>query len=54
MSPTLKHNISMGYINKPHHVSGTELMVSVRGKSRSNPGPKTLDPKPYTMLGRNL
>lgn len=33
MSPTLKHNISMGYINKPHHVSGTELMVSVRGKS---------------------
>jgi len=33
MSPTLKHNISQGYVNKPHNKAGTELVVEVRGKS---------------------
>ena len=28
-----KHNISMGYIDKPHNKAGTEVMVKVRGKS---------------------
>mmetsp|Transcript_14792 Transcript_14792/g.29218 ORF Transcript_14792/g.29218 Transcript_14792/m.29218 type:complete len:414 (-) Transcript_14792:128-1369(-) len=32
-SPTLKHNISQGYVNKPHNKAGTELFVEVRGKS---------------------
>jgi aminomethyltransferase len=33
VSPILKHNISMGYIDKPHNKAGTEVMVKVRGKS---------------------
>lgn len=33
LSPILKSNISMGYVNKPHNKAGTELMVTVRGKS---------------------
>jgi len=33
MSPTLKHNVSQGYVNKPHNKAGTELVVEVRGKS---------------------
>ena len=33
VSPMAKHNISMGYIDKPHNKAGTEVMVKVRGKS---------------------
>jgi len=32
MSPCLKKNVSMGYINKPFNKQGTELQVVVRGK----------------------
>lgn len=32
MSPCLRKNISMGYIDKPHNKTGTELQVVVRGK----------------------
>eukprot|EP00438_Fugacium_kawagutii_P025814 Skav200492 [mRNA] locus=scaffold450:251841:252566:+ [translate_table: standard] len=32
MSPCLKKNISIGYINKPHNKQGTDLQVVVRGK----------------------
>lgn len=32
MSPCLKKNISMGYINKPHNKRDTKLQVVVRGK----------------------
>jgi len=34
VSPILKHNISMGYIKRPHNKSGNEVMVKVRGKSK--------------------
>ena len=33
VSPILKQNISMGYINKPFNKEGTEVKVKVRGKS---------------------
>jgi len=32
MSPCLRKNISMGFINKPYNKQGTELQVVVRGK----------------------
>mmetsp|Transcript_47623 Transcript_47623/g.76770 ORF Transcript_47623/g.76770 Transcript_47623/m.76770 type:complete len:247 (+) Transcript_47623:82-822(+) len=32
VSPILKHNISMGYIDKPYNKAGTEVFVKVRGK----------------------
>jgi aminomethyltransferase len=32
MSPCLKKNVTMGYINKPHNKTGTDLQVVVRGK----------------------
>lgn len=32
MSPCLRKNVAMGYINKPHHKQGTELNVVVRDK----------------------
>lgn len=32
MSPCLKKNVSMGYINKPHNKRDTKLQVVVRGK----------------------
>lgn len=34
-SPTLKKNISMGYIKDGMHKSGTEVGVVVRGKKRN-------------------
>lgn len=33
VSPNLKKNVGMGYINKPYDKAGTELKVVVRGKS---------------------
>lgn len=33
VSPNLKKNVGMGYINKPYDKIGTELKVVVRGKS---------------------
>jgi len=33
VSPILKHNISMGYFDKPFNKAGTEVLVKVRGKS---------------------
>lgn len=34
MSPILGKNISIGYVDKPYNKRGTELVVTVRGKSR--------------------
>lgn len=33
MSPVLRKNIAMGYVEKPFNKSGTELSVTTRGKS---------------------
>lgn len=33
VSPILKHNISIGYIDKPHNKAGTKVQVTVRGKT---------------------
>jgi aminomethyltransferase len=33
VSPNLKKNVGMGYINKPYDKLGTELKVVVRGKA---------------------
>lgn len=33
VSPMLKTNISMGYIDKPHNKAGTKIQVTVRGKT---------------------
>jgi aminomethyltransferase len=35
VSPIAKHNISMGYVDKPFNKAGTEVMVKVRGKTSS-------------------
>uniref|UniRef100_A0A7S0HWT1 Aminomethyltransferase n=1 Tax=Hanusia phi TaxID=3032 RepID=A0A7S0HWT1_9CRYP len=36
VSPIMMQNIAMGYVNRPHNKTGTEVVVTVRGKS--NPG----------------
>ncbi|CAJ1452772.1 unnamed protein product, partial [Effrenium voratum] len=43
MSPCLKKNISIGYINKPHNKQGTDLQVVVRGKRYPAKASKRLD-----------
>lgn len=43
MSPVLRQNIAMGYIEKPHNKTGTQLQVVVRGKSY----PATVSKMPF-------
>lgn len=34
MSPILGRNISIGYVDKPYNKRGTDLVVTVRGRSK--------------------